>query len=222
MKRKQIIVIEGIDGCGKQTQSKLIIESLQKKGEKVISASFPNYNSLSSAPVKMYLNGELSSSAEQVDAYQTSVLFATDRFCTVKKLLKDESEWSYLIFDRYVSSNMLHQGGKIKDNKELIQFVNWLDNFEFEVMKIPRPDIIFYLYMPLEKSLELMKNRTVLKAGTSQDLHEKDKDHLLHAHQTGEVLSKMFNWKIINCLNDNNELKSPEEISLEIQKQLGI
>lgn len=222
MNLKKIVVIEGIDGSGKETQSKLLFEYLKEKGEKVIHQSFPNYNSPSAAPVQMYLNGELSSSAEQVDAYQSSVLFATDRFCTIKKLLKNENDFSYMILDRYVSSNMLHQGGKIKSKMELMTFTQWVDHFEFEVMKIPRPDIILYLYMPFEKTLELMRNRHELKAGTSQDIHEKDKDHLLNAHQTGEVLSKMFNWKIINCLNKKNELKTPEEISLEIRKELGI
>ena len=108
--KPKIIVIEGIDGSGKQTQSKLLTKYLESKNKYVTMQSFPNYESQSTGPVKLYLGGELSKTAEEITAYQSSVLFAVDRFCTMKILLQKIPKDSIIVFDRYVSSNMLNQG----------------------------------------------------------------------------------------------------------------
>ena len=212
-----IIVIEGIDGNGKQTQTSLLKNYLLTKNIPVTSQSFPNYSSDSSGPVKMYLGGQLSSSANEIKAYQSSVLFAVDRFCTIKLLFQQPfQENSILIFDRYVSSNMLHQGGKIEDTNELETFLNWLDDLEYNIMCLPRPDITIFLDMPPQASIALAAQRKELKTGTKEDIHEKDSSHLIHAYNTGKYIANKYKWDIINCVNEKNELRSEEEIHKDI------
>ena len=130
------LVIEGIDGAGKETQTRLLKEYLKSLGKNVITQSFPNYGTDGCKPVQMYLDGKLSKTANEVNAYQSSVLFAVDRFCTMTQLIKNITKDSVVVFDRYVSSNMLHQGGKIHNDEDLEKYLKWLENFEFEVMKI--------------------------------------------------------------------------------------
>ena len=216
------LVIEGIDGAGKETQTKLLKEYLSYLGKNVITQSFPNYKSDGCKPVQMYLDGKLSNTADEVDAYQSSVLFAVDRFCTMSQLIKKIEKNSIVVFDRYVSSNMLHQGGKIHDDNELEKYLKWLENFEFNVMKIPKPDKIFFLSVPPEISMKLIEKRGVLKSNTSTDIQEKDKNHLKNAYENGIKISKMFGWEIIDCVDhEKKELKSREDISKEIQEKVN-
>ena len=216
MNKGKIFVIEGTDGSGKQTQTKMLVEYLKKQGKKVITQSFPNYASPSSAPVKMYLQGDFGNSASDTDAYQSSVLFAVDRFCTLKQMQAEIESGAYVVFDRYTSSNMLHQACKIENERERIKFLNWLSEFEFELLKLPKPDKIFFLDIPPEKSITLAHARTELKAGTKQDIHEKDEKYLINSYKCGKQVCEMFNWEVINCLNDSGELRTREDISNEI------
>ena len=117
------LVIEGIDGAGKQTQTSLLKEYLKSLGKKVVTQSFPNYGSDGCKPVQLYLDGKLSKTANEVNAYQSSVLFAVDRFCTMTQLKKTIDNDSVVVFDRYVSSNMLHKGGTINNDEELESFL---------------------------------------------------------------------------------------------------
>ena len=221
-KRPKYIIIEGIDGAGKQTQAAILKDYLISRGKKVIVQSFPDYPSQGCGPIKMYLNGELSKTAEEVDAYQSSVLFAVDRFCTMKKMLNSIDNETIVIFDRYVSSNLLHQGGKIKDEKELEKYIKWEEDFEFNVMKIPKPDIIFFLKVSPEVSVENRKNRSDNKSGTVKDIHESDNEHLIHAYNTGIKIAKMLNWHIINCANDETKkMLDKEVIAKEIETKLN-
>lgn len=211
-----IIVIEGTDGCGKQTQTTKLYDRLTNEEISVVRQSFPNYESASSAPVKMYLGGELCESADQLDAYQTSILFATDRLCTYQKDLKHHYEnGGVIIFDRYVQSNMLHQAGKIKDIDRRDKFLDWLDNLEFNQLKLPRADKVIFLDVPPELSKRLADARGELKAGTRQDIHEKDANHLISAYNSGKYVARKYNWDVINCVKDGN-LKSINEIHNEI------
>lgn len=215
-----IIVIEGTDGSGKQTQSVKLYERLKAEGHNVMRQSFPNYESNSSAPVKMYLGGELCSQASELDAYQTSSLFAVDRLCTYMKELKSHYEaGDVVILDRYTQSNMLHQAGKIKDVAERDKFLDWLDNFEFNELKLPRADKVIFLDVPPEVSIKLARERGELKAGTKQDIHEKDSNHLIDAYNSGKYVANKYKWTVVDCVQDGN-LKSIEQIHNEIMKHI--
>ncbi len=217
-----IIVIEGTDGSGKQTQATKLCEKLVALGKNVKRLSFPNYDSPSSAPVKMYLGGELCNNAIELDAYQTSTLYAVDRLCTYQRDLKTHYEaGGIIVFDRYVQSNMLHQAGKIYDLNHRDKFLDWLDNFEFNVLKLPRADKVIFLDVPPEVSKRLANNRLELKAGTKQDIHEKDSNHLLDAYNAGKYVADKYNWTVINCV-ENNNLKSINQIHEEIMKSLDV
>ncbi len=215
-----IIVIEGTDGCGKQTQTTKLYERLKNDGYNVLLQSFPNYKSAGCAPVKMYLGGEFGDSDKCLDSYQTSVLFAVDRLCTYNKDLKDFYEnGGIIIFDRYVQSNMLHQAGKLDSTQEIDKFVSWLEDFEFNTLKLPRADEIFFLDVPVEISIRLIKERGILKAETEKDVQEGNIDHLLRAYQAGRYVSNKFGWNIIQCVKEN-KLREIDDISNEIYNKV--
>lgn len=216
----KIIVIEGTDGSGKQTQSKLLYENLLKKGYNVKILSFPNYDSMSSGPVKMYLSGQLAEKAQDINAYQASALFAADRFCTMCEYKDFLSQDGILILDRYVQSNMTHQAGKIKNLKERDQFLAWLDDFEFGYLGLPVPDIVLFLDVPVKVSQKLANERKNLKTGEKKDIHEADKKHLENAYEAGKYVSKKFGWKEINCVNVKGNLRTIDEIQKLIINQV--
>lgn len=207
-----MVVIEGTDGSGKQTQSKALYNKLVNLGYKVKLQSLPNYDSLSSAPVKMYLGGEFGDE-KSLNAYQSSVLYTVDRLCTYQKNLKDFYEsGGIVIMDRYVESNMLHHGGKIRDTEELEKYLKWLSDLEFETLKLPRADKVIFLDVPVDVSRRLMKERGIHKTNTARDIHEEDKDHLVRAYNSGKYCGRKYGWDIIPC-TDGENMKSIEEIS---------
>jgi len=215
-----IIVIEGTDGSGKQTQANKLYERLVAEGVNVIKQSLPNYDSPSCAPVKMYLGGELCEKATDMNAYQSSVIFTIDRLCTYFKDLKAHYEaGGVIIFDRYTQSNMLHHACKIKDLNERDKYLDWLNNFEFELLKLPRADKVIFLDVPPEVSIRLARERSELKAGTKQDIHEQDTTHLIDAYNSGKYVANKYNWDVVVCVKNNN-LKTVDEIHNEIYNRL--
>lgn len=217
----EIIVFEGTDGSGKQTQSTRLVKFLKESGKKVVLQSFPNYESPSSALVKLYLNGDFGESVNCLNAYQTSTLFAVDRLYTMKKLLPKLSDDTILILDRYVESNMIHQASKIDDEKSRDEFLEWVYDFEFNVLQLPKPTKTIFLDMPLECSLKLKKERNINKSGTEKDIQELDENHLRKAYNSAKYVSKKYNWIEISCA-EHGEIKSIEQIGNEILKILNI
>ncbi|MDD4815690.1 MAG: deoxynucleoside kinase [Clostridia bacterium] len=212
-----IIVISGTDGCGKETQTKKLFDYLSQKNFEIKTQSFPNYDSLSAGPIKMYLNGELAENANLIDPYQASVPFSVDRFCTMKKYEPFLKKGGLMLLDRYMESNLIHQACKIDDNKKKQKFVDWLYDFEFNVMKIPAPDMVFFLDMPPEMSMALAKKRQGLKSGEKKDIHEQDANHLINAYKNGMEIAKKSGWNIISC-TENGKIKTIEQIHTEIAK----
>jgi len=210
-----IINIEGTDGCGKRTQGEKLAEALKAKGYKVMLQSFPNYDSESSHPVKMYLRGDFGDSANCLDAYQASALFAVDRLCTMKNL---EGRADILILDRYTNSNMMFQSTKIEDEKARKKYCDWLLDFEYNVLAIAKPDLVFFLDMPVEKSEELARSRSSYKTGDNKDIHEEDHEYLAHCYRVGTKIAKDYGWTVISCVDKKSELKSINEIHEEILK----
>jgi len=219
----KIIVIEGTDGCGKETQSKRLVQFLKNKNINVVKQDFPNYESASCAPVKMLLNGELGDTANSLDAYQSSILFAVDRLCTFKKELKnfDKSNDAVLILDRYVESNLLYQACKIDDNTARAQFTNWLFDLEYGKLKLPKPDLVIYLNVPPQVSTQLVKSRGANKNGQEKDIYESDDDYMQKVYLRGLDMAKLQNWAIIDCLNESGQLKSIDEIATLIFEKVA-
>ena len=214
-----IIDIEGTDGSGKKTQTLKLKEYLENKGKKVKLISFPIYESNSSAAVRMYLNGEIGFTGKDcLDGYQTSTLYAVDRLITMNSIKLDE--YDYILFDRYVPSNMIHQSTKVESDLYVDSFLEWLEEFEYGKLKLPKPDKILFLDMPVEYSYKLASQRTDLKSGTSKDILEQDKDHLKKAYVRAKYVAEKFNWITIKCVDKT--LKSIDEIHKEILTKLGV
>lgn len=210
-KKGKLIVIEGFDGCGKNTQAKLLVNKLQELGIKSKLLTFPNYESVCSGPVQMYLNGQLGNIYD-VSSKQASLLYAVDRFCTVRaegidKLLDDG--W-FIICDRYVESNMIHQAVKHYGDKEkVLEIVTWIENLEYNDLGLPRPDCTIFLDVLPEVSANLRQNRlmdnSTSKVGNvnrNQDIHEIDNEYLKKSYLNGVDLAKELHWIIINCNKD--------------------
>lgn len=216
-----IIVIEGTDGCGKGTQTKKLVESLETMGFSVYTKSFPNYNSPSSELVKMYLGGAFGASANCLDAYSASSLYAVDRLATYLLEIKPAiEEGKIIVLDRYTTANMVHQCVKIDKPIEKMKFIRWAEDFEYGKLKLPRPTLTFFLDMPAEKSIELAHARGELKAGTSKDIHEADDNYLKKSYENGLWVADKLDWKLIRCVNKNNELKTIDEIHNEIMEKV--
>ena len=156
----KIIVIEGTDSSGKETQTKLLYERIKKIYDKTIKISFPNYDSPACEPVKMYLAGAFGTDATKVNPYPISTMYAIDRYASFKQDWEKKYIDDYIIVtDRYVTSNMIHQASKIKNNEEKDEYLKWLIDLEYNKNEIPEPDIVIFLKMPIDKAKELMENR---------------------------------------------------------------
>ena len=215
----KIIVISGTDGCGKETQTKKLFNYLSEKNFEIRTQSFPNYESLSAGPVKMYMAGELGKNANLISPYQASVLYAADRFCTMKKHEPFLKKGGLMLLDRYMESNLIHQACKIDSNAEKQKFINWLNDFEFNVMKIPAPNLIIFLNMPPEISMAFANKRENLKSGAKKDIHEQDPNHLINAYNNGIEIARKSGWTIIDC-TENGNVKTIDQIHKEIAREV--
>jgi len=214
-----IISIEGTDGAGKHTQQQLLLNDLKELGYEVFDQSFPNYDSPSSAPVKMYLAGEFGTDTNTLNAYQASSLYAVDRMCTYKKTIEPHyNNGEIILFDRYVQSNFIHQCSKIENLDEKLEFIKWEEEFEYNTLGLPKPDLIFFIEMPVEKSLELARARAEYKTGESKDIHEEDTEYMRKSYNNGLTLAKELGWNIIHCVDENDNIKHIEDIHKEIME----
>jgi dTMP kinase len=225
MKRAKILVIEGTDGSGKETQSKRLVEHLNNQGLKVKSYSFPIYSSPSGKIVggpylgKPEINESyFPETSANVDPLVSSLYYAADRRYNFLKEIENEIyNNDIIILDRYVTSNMGHQAGKAKNKKERNQILKFIEKLEFDLCELPRPDKVIFLHMPFEAAKELRKDRT---AG---DGNENSESHLRHAEKNYVEIAKMYNWHYINCIKTKKyssieDIKSIEEISEEINE----
>ena len=209
MSKGKLFVIEGSDGSGKATQTKKIFERLKVGGVNVRQVSFPNYSSESSALIKMYLRGDFGKDANKVNAYASAAFYAVDRFAGFNDWKKFYSDGGIILADRYVTSNMAHQSVKFESSLERENFLNWLDDFEYNKLELPRPNITFFLNMPPEISAKFRNERG------RRDIHEIDEDYMKKSYESYCVLAKKFGWKIIQCA-DKNFAKNIDEINDEI------
>lgn len=204
MKKGKLIVIAGTDGSGKGTQSKKLVEKLKKEGKDVELFDFPQYGKPSAKMVEEYLNGNLGS-ADEVSPYQASIFYAIDRFAASKDMKKWLKEGKVIICNRYVSANKGHQAGKLKDKQEVDKFLDWLNDLEYNIFKIPKPDKNILLYMPHEIGQKLVdkKGHRDYVGGEKRDIHEDDLNHLSNAASAYKYVAEKEGWEIIVCSEDN-------------------
>jgi len=213
----KIIVIEGTDSSGKETQTQELYKKLKEEGYNVRKLTFPNYESPACEPVKMYLAGEFGKTALDVNPYPISTMFAIDRYASFKKdWEKFYKEGGIIITDRYVQSNMIHQGSKIENKKLKTDYIQWLEDLEFNKIGIPRADLVIFINMPLKFARKLMAKRNNKITGEKEkDIHEKDEFYMEKSYINACEISKVRKWKEIKCEKED-KLKTIEEISKDI------
>lgn len=213
----KLIVIEGGDGSGKTTQFNLLKEKLIKEGHQVETVDFPRYGQASALMVEKYLNGDFGS-AKEVGAYRASIFYAVDRYDASLEMKKWLAEGKIILANRYATANMVHQAGKIKDIKERDVFLDWLDNLEFKIFAIPRPDLVFFMNISAELSqkMALQKEQRHDHLKSKNDIHENDLGHLCDALEAGNYVAKKYHWEIIDCDNGSGQIRSIEDIHSEI------
>lgn len=217
----KLIVIDGTDSSGKATQSKKLYQILCEEGRKVHKVEYPNYDSDSSALIKMYLNGEFGDKADEVNPYAASTFYAVDRYASFKKEWKESYEnGDIIIADRYTTSNMIHQAAKFDDIEQRNSYLDWLWDLEFDKYKLPVADCVIFLDMPPEKSRELMKDRANKFTGAKEkDIHEKDYQFLKKSYQTACWVADKYNWNKISCV-EGDTLKTIDQIHNEVLKNI--
>ena len=216
-KKGKFIVVDGTDGSGKATQVKELVKRLRKQGRRVKTLDFPQYyKNFFGKMIGECLVGKYGDWTK-TDPHIASVIYAADRMESSPKIKKWLDEGNIVITDRFTSSNQIHQGGKVLSGAKRRKFLSWLDEMEFDVLKIPRPDLIIYLDVPIKKVRELMsKEDKSLKKSYQKgkkDLHETDPTHLENAKKSAiKMIKENNNWIRINCVR-KDKLMPIEEIS---------
>lgn len=216
MSKGKLITIEAGDGSGKATQTKALYDRLLAEGYQVLKVEYPDYQSESSALVRMYLGGEFGQQAENVSAYGASSFFAVDRYASylLKWRQAYESGW-IILADRYTTSNMVHQAVKLEDPAEREEFLTWLWDFEFGRLQLPVPDRVIYLDMPPEISDRLINSRAAKDSSRKKDIHEKDTSYLHHCHRAYNEVAEKYGWVKISCAQQGN-LRTVQDIHEDV------
>lgn len=216
--KSKFIVIEGLDGSGKATQTAILAEKLSEKGEKVRRLEFPDYNNPSSSLVKMYLGGDFGSRPEDVNAYAASAFYAVDRIASYLQFWKaDYESGTTILSDRYATSNIIYQMSKVPVG-DWDNFINWQADFEYKRLGLPYPDVVIYLDVEPKVSQKLMEKRYGGDV-SKMDLHEKNLKFLLDCRKSALYAAKKCGWRVINCC-ENGDIKSIDKIAIEIEKAL--
>lgn len=200
--QSKFIVLEGIDGAGKTSQTDLLIKRLQKQGDTVKTIHFPQHGQeIFGNLVDAYLAGEFGP-APKLDYRLASLLYALDRYQAKDKINHWLTRGCWVILDRYAESNFGHQGAKIKNKAKRLKVIQWLHDLDYEVLKNPKPDLVLFLDVPAKFSLRLMKF-----SNRQRDGHENDKKYLNHTHQAYLDSARKFKyWQTINCLQQDKLL----------------
>ncbi len=216
MKRGKFIIIDGSDGSGKSTQTRLLIKRLEKAGHRVRVEDFPQYGKKSAGPVEDYLTGVYGTS-DELGSYIPSVFYAVDRFAAAKRIRKHLVDGFVVVSNRYVTANMAHQGGKIKNTAARKKYFKWLIELEYNFFKIPKPDLHLILHLPAEVSRKLLKQRgpKYYIGYKTRDIHESNFKHLKDAEQIYLEIAKKFKYPVVEGFVDGR-LQAPEEIGEKV------
>ena len=217
--KSKIIVIEGLDGSGKATQTALLAQKLSDRGIKVRRLEYPDYDSPSSSLVKMYLGGEFGSKPEDVNAYAASAFYAVDRAAGFLGDWKaDYQSGTLFLCDRYCTSNIIYQMAKVSDN-DRDAFIEWQAHFEYDKLGLPSPVAVIYLDVSPDVSQKLMEKRYGGDQ-SKKDLHESNLSFLLSCRKSALYAAEKCGWKIIDCC-ENGDIKPIYKISEEIEKAVS-
>ena len=210
----KLIVIEGTDGSGKSTQFRLLSTHLEEDGVQFKHLVFPRYSEESSALIRMYLGGQFGTKPTDVNAYAASAFYAVDRYASYKI---DWGQWyesgGLVLCDRYTTSNAVHQASK-ETGQAQKDYLQWLYDFEYNKMGLPRPDLVIYLDVPTDYTEKLLRGREQA-TNTQADIHEKDMQYLAACRTCGRTAAEYYSWKIIQCVKDG-KMRTIEDIHREI------
>lgn len=219
----KLIIFEGLDGSGKGTQTNLLCQALRARGADLRQITFPDYESDSSALVRMYLSGRFGQRPDDVNAYAASTFYAVDRFASYK------TDWGefyrtggLVVSDRYTTSNAVHQCSKLPP-MHWDGFLDWLFDFEYKKIGIPAPDAVVYLSVDVEVSQGLLAARYHGDAA-KMDIQEKDTEYLARSRAAAEYCAHKLGWRRIDCTREENGkkiMRTPEDIHAEVLAQLG-
>ena len=214
----KLIVIEGLDGSGKSTQLELLPQNLKQKGIDCKTVSFPDYENPSSTLVKMYLVGEFGKRPNDVNAFAASTFYCVDRFASFKTNWGEfYQKGGTVIAGRYTTSNAVHQCSKLPES-EWESFLNWLYDFEYNKVGVPKPDKVIFLDMPVEVSQKLLSKRYGGDE-TKKDIHESDTEYLARCRKAAVFTAKYSDWDIIPC-SENCQARSIKDIANDVLKSV--
>ena len=216
MSKGKLIVFEGTDGSGKATQSKLLLERLQREVFDCRPLTFPRYGKPSAAPLEEYLHGAYGSHPEAVNAYAASTFFAVDRYASYQQDWgKYYESGGILVADRYTTSNAVHQASKLPEG-ERQAFLKWLFDFEYRLLQLPEPTLVFYLDVPTEITEKMMRCREA-QTNTTADIHEQDDGYLRACRRAAQKTAEECAWHCIDC-SQNGEMRNAGDIHEEIYR----
>ena len=211
----KLIVIEGTDGVGKSTQFTLLKNRLAESGRDFRTIVFPQYQEPSSALIRMYLGGEFGQKPSDVNAYAASAFYAVDRYASWKKVWQPWYETGGLVLaDRYTTSNAVHQASKLP-KEQRGAFLSWLSDFEYRRLGLPEPDLVVYLDLPTQNSVEMLRQREAA-THTKGDIHETDSAYLAACRGAALEAADVYGWKCIPCLDSTGALRSIDDIHEEV------
>lgn len=214
----KLIVIEGLDGSGKSTQLELLPKKLKARGTDCRTVSFPQYESDSSALVKMYLRGDFGTHPDDVNPYAASAFYTVDRYASYKSVWGDYyNAGGTVVAGRYTTSNAIHQASKLGPDKWK-PFLDWLYDFEYNKIGIPQPDRVIFLDMPIEVSQGLL-NRRYSEDGGKKDIHESDIEYLESCRKAALFTAEYSGWITVSCARDGKP-RGIEDISDEILEKV--
>ncbi|MBO1255816.1 dTMP kinase [Alteromonas sp. 5E99-2] len=202
----KLITVEGIDGSGKGTQAELLVEALKKAGKKVKMYSFPAYETtFFGGEIGAFLRGEFGT-FDDVHPKLASILFASDRLEQKPALIRDLDDGFYVICDRYVESNAAHQSAKFAES-ERSGFIEWIKTLEYKVNQLPKPDMTFFLDLPIEFSKELvLKKKKRSYTDEKEDIQEAQHGYLEKVYHVYKQLEISESWLKIDCVNEDTLL----------------
>ncbi len=220
----KVIVIEGVDGSGKGTQSKLLSDRLKQENYDLFNLTFPQYHDESSYFVRQYLSGAYGTTAASVSAKQASLCYAMDRFHAFKAdkatIEAVNNPNKILLANRYTTSNILFQATKAKTVQEIYDLIDWICETEYGILEIPKPDMVIMPVVEIEKNIEMMKKRDVTQNAKnnnmSKDIHELDLDYLRRVHEASQIVADRMGFEIIDCMDQNGDVRTIEDIHNEI------